>query len=152
MHSWLLKPLHINQMLFYHRPHPMLVLEINPTVGFVANYLCLVLGYLGDFLYSNALTGWPWENLLQKKHYTPIQVTIDITTWDPFTWPINNACSDSGHKFEFSSISQAQSEKQAKFQQSKKSPTIVEWIYIDNIRPWQFGFKVFSVLETIKSY
>ena len=47
-------------MLFYHRPGPMLVLEINPTVGFVANYLCLVLGYLGKFLYySKALTGWP---------------------------------------------------------------------------------------------
>ena len=46
-------------MLFYHRHDAMLVLEINPTVGFVANYLCLVLGYLGDFLYSNVLTGWP---------------------------------------------------------------------------------------------
>ena len=45
-------------MLFYHRP--MLVLEINPIVWFVANYLCLVLGYLGKFLYySKALTGWP---------------------------------------------------------------------------------------------
>ena len=36
-------------MLFYHRPDPMVVLEINPIVGFVANYLCLVLGYLGKF-------------------------------------------------------------------------------------------------------
>ena len=36
--------LHINQMPFYQRPDPMLVLEINPIVGFVANYLCLVLG------------------------------------------------------------------------------------------------------------
>ena len=44
MFSWLLRPLHINQMLFYHRPDPMLVLEINPIVGFVTNYLCLVLG------------------------------------------------------------------------------------------------------------
>ena len=35
------------------RPDPMLVLEINPSVGFVANYLCLVLGY---FLYSE--TNW----------------------------------------------------------------------------------------------
>ena len=66
MFSWLLGPLHINQMLFYHRPDPMLVLEINPVVGFVANYLCLVLGYLGKFLYYKALTGWPWENLLKK--------------------------------------------------------------------------------------
>ena len=41
-----------------HRPDPMLVLEINPIVGFVANYLCLALGYPGEFLYSKALIGW----------------------------------------------------------------------------------------------
>ena len=27
--------------------------------GFVANYLYLVLGYLGKFLYYKTLTGWP---------------------------------------------------------------------------------------------
>ena len=75
MFSWLLRPLHISQMLFYHRPDSMLVLKINPIVGFVANYLCLVLGYLGKFLYYKTLTGWPWENLL-KKNYSHIQVTI----------------------------------------------------------------------------
>ena len=74
MFSWLLRPLHISQMLFYHRPDPMLVLKINPIVGFVANYLCLVLGYLGKFLYYQTLTGWPWENLL--KNYSHIQVTM----------------------------------------------------------------------------
>ena len=42
----------------------MLVLEINPIVGFVANYLCPVLGFLGEFLYSKALASWPCENLL----------------------------------------------------------------------------------------
>ena len=46
-------------MLFYHRPDPMPVLEINPIVGFVANYLYLVLGYLGNFLHYKTLTGWP---------------------------------------------------------------------------------------------
>ena len=76
MFSWLLRPLHISQMLFYHRPDPMLVLKINPIVGFVANYLCLVLGYLGKFLYYQTLTGWPWENLLKKKNYSHIQVTV----------------------------------------------------------------------------
>ena len=45
----------------------MLVLEINSIVGFVANYLCLVLGYLGKFLNYKTLTGWPSENLLKKK-------------------------------------------------------------------------------------
>ena len=74
MFSWLLRPLHISQMLFYHRPDPILVLKINPIVGFVANYLCLVLGYLGKFLYYQTLTGWPWENLL--KNYSHIQVTM----------------------------------------------------------------------------
>ena len=43
-------------MLFYHRPDSMPVLEINQIVGFVANYLYLVLGYLGKFLYYK--TNW----------------------------------------------------------------------------------------------
>ena len=66
MFSWLLRPLHINQMLFYHRPDSMLVLEINSIVGFLANYLCLVLSYLVKFLYYKTLTSWPWEILLKK--------------------------------------------------------------------------------------
>ena len=115
----------------------MLVLEINSIVGFVANYLCLVLGYLGKFLYYKILTGWFWKKLL-KKNYSHIQVPIDITRWDSLTGPINNACSDSGHKFElFFSIIQDQSEQEEKFQQRrKKSPTIMGWIYIDNTRLW----------------
>ena len=52
-------------MLFYHRPDPMLVLEINPIVGFVANYLCLVLSYLGKFLYYKTLVG-PEKIYLKK--------------------------------------------------------------------------------------
>ena len=71
---WLLRPLHINQMLFSHRPDPVPVLENNPIVVFVANYLCLVLGYLSKFLYYKILTGWPWKNLL--KNYSHIQVTM----------------------------------------------------------------------------
>ena len=36
----------------------MLVLKINPIVGFVGNYLCLILlGYLSGFLHSKALIG-----------------------------------------------------------------------------------------------
>ena len=54
-------------MLFYHRPDSMPVLEINPIVGFVANYMYLVLGYLGKFLYYKTLTGWPEEIYLKKK-------------------------------------------------------------------------------------
>ena len=134
--SWLLGPLHINQMFFYHRHDPMLVLEINPIVEFVANYSCLVLGYLGEFLYPKALIGWPWKNLLWKKNYSHIQVTIDVARWDPLTWPINNACSDPGHKFEFSCITQAQSGNKQSFSKGKKSPTIMGWICINNTRLW----------------
>ena len=36
------------------------------------------------------------------------------------TGPINNAFSDSGHKFELFSITQAESEQQEKFQQRRK--------------------------------
>ena len=46
-------------MLFDDGPDSMLVLEISSVVGFVANYLCLVLGYLVKFLYYKTLTGWP---------------------------------------------------------------------------------------------
>ena len=54
----------MNQMFSYHGHDPMLVLKINSVVGFVASYLCLVLlGYLGGFLYSKALTGWLLGNL-----------------------------------------------------------------------------------------
>ena len=54
----------MNQMFFYHRHNAMLVLKINPTVGFVATYLCLVfLGYLGGFLHSKDLIDWPLGNL-----------------------------------------------------------------------------------------
>ena len=55
------------------------------------------------------------------------------------TRPINNACSDSGHKFELFSITQAQSEQQEKFQQrrKKKSPRIMGWIYL-YIMGWIF--------------
>ena len=48
-----------NQKLFYPRPDPMLLLEISPIVGIVANYLCPVLGYLGEFLQAKAQIGWP---------------------------------------------------------------------------------------------
>ena len=69
-------------MPFYHRPDPMLVLEINPTVEFVANHLCLVLAYLGKFLYCKVLLVGP-EKIYFKKIYGHIQATIDITRWDP---------------------------------------------------------------------
>ena len=55
-----------------------------------------------------------------------------LSNWTELNW----TGSDSGHKFEFSSIIQAQSEQQAKFQRRKNSPTIMGRIYIDNIRLW----------------
>ena len=80
----------------------MLLLEINPIVGFMANYLYQVVpGYLGGSLPSKPWTGWP----LAK--FSSVLSAPDITRWDPLTWSINNACSDPGHKYEFSSITQA---------------------------------------------
>ena len=116
----------INQMLFYHRPDSMLVLEIN-TITWVQFWVSC------EFLYYKAQTGWPQENLFKNKNYNHIQVTIDITKWDPLTWPVN-ACSDPGHKFEFSSITEAQSEQQAKFQKRRK--IFHNYIYIGNTRLW----------------
>ena len=63
-------PLHINQVYFYHRHDHMLVLEINPIVGCLANYLCLVLGYLGEFLYIKALIRASQVVLVEKEMAT----------------------------------------------------------------------------------
>ena len=50
--------------VFYHVHHPMLVLKLNPVVGFVANYLHLILlNYFVGFLHSKALIGLPLGNL-----------------------------------------------------------------------------------------
>ena len=45
----------------------MLVLKINSIVGFVANNLYLVLGYLGKFLYYKTPTGCPEKIYLKNK-------------------------------------------------------------------------------------
>lgn len=61
-------------------------------VGFVANYQCPVhLGYICEFLLLKALTGWPLK-------LSTMQATINITKWDPVTWPIYDTCSETGHK------------------------------------------------------
>ena len=124
----LLRPLHISQMLFYHRPDPMLVLKINPIVGFVANYLCLVLGYLGKFLYYQTLTGWPWENLL--KNYSHIQVTVILLDRIPSPGQLIMPALTLAINLSFFSITQAQSEQEKFPQRREKSPTIMGWIYI----------------------
>ena len=36
------------------------------------------------------------EFVLEKRKFSSIQATLDITRWDPLTWPINNTCSDAG--------------------------------------------------------
>ena len=52
----------------------MLVLEINPILGFVAKYLCLVRGNLGKFLLQDS--NWLALKILLKKNYSHIQVTV----------------------------------------------------------------------------
>ena len=150
MFSWLLRPLHINQMLFYHRPDPMLVLKINPIVGFVANYLCLVLGYLGKFPYYKTLTGWPWENLRKKKDYSHIQVTEILLDGIPSPGQLTMPALTLAIRLSFLLLLKLnQSNRQSSSKGGKKSPTIMGWIYIDNTR--LFKFKVSSVVETTES-
>ena len=124
--SWLLKPLHINQMLFYHRPDSMLVLEINPIVGFVANYLCLILGYLGKFLYYKALTGWPWENSLKKINYSHIQVTLILLGGIPSPGQLIMPALTLAINLSFLLLLKlSQSNKQSFSKGGEKSPTIM---------------------------
>ena len=64
------------------------------------NYLHLVLlVYLGVFLLSKALTGYPVGNLLLKKEiivlFGPLLLLLDGV---PLTWPNNYTCSDHGDK------------------------------------------------------
>ena len=55
--------------------------------------------------------------ILKEREFNSVLSTPDITRWDPLNWPINNICSDPGHKFKFSvRITQAPSEQQAKSQ------------------------------------
>ena len=112
-------------MLFYHRPDTMLVLKISPIVGFVANYLCLALGYLGKFLYYKTLTGWPRGNLL-KKNYSHIQITMILPDGIPLlgqliiptlTLAINLSL--------FLFLKLNQSNKKSFSKKKKKSPTIM---------------------------
>lgn len=56
----------------------MWILEINPIVAFVVNFLQLVLLiYLSGFLSSGALIGGPFANLFQE-NYNFVQATVDI--------------------------------------------------------------------------
>ena len=56
----------------------MWILEINPIVEFVVNYLQLVLLiYLGGLLLSRALISWPFYNLLQE-NCDSVQATVYI--------------------------------------------------------------------------
>ena len=65
MFSWLFGALYINSMFVYHGHVPMLVLKINPIVGFLANYLCpVLLDYFGGFLHTKAIIGCSLGNLL----------------------------------------------------------------------------------------
>ena len=115
----------------------MLVLEINSIVGFVANYLYLVLGYLGNFLYYKTLN-WLALRKFTWKNYSHIQVTMILPDGIPslgqlimptLTLAINLSL--------FLLLKLNQSKKKKKFQQKrKKAPTVMRWIYIDNTRLW----------------
>ena len=64
--------------------------------------------------------------ILEKKNYSLIWSTTDITQWDPLTWPIKHAYSDPGHKYEFSlKVTQAQLEEEATFQSKNVNPRLL---------------------------
>ena len=139
-------------MFFYHGHDSMLILKINPTVGFAANYLCLILlDYFDGFLHSKALIG-PKELYFRRKE---VQSCSGYSSYyyNSLTWPISYTCSDSGHKHEFSSkVTQAQSEQQAKIQPRYygiKALTIMGWIYVINTRLSSFMPKPLTVWITI---
>ena len=65
--------------------------------------LCpIFLGFLGGFLLSKALTGWPLFYLEVILILYNLPVTSNATKWDLLTCPINDACSESIHKHSFS--------------------------------------------------
>ena len=130
MFSWCLGPLCVNQFFFYCRHDPMLLLEINPIVGFMTNYLYLVvLGYLGGFLPSKPLTGWP----LAK--FSSVLSALNITRWDPPGQLLMPALILAITMSFLLLVKLNQSNKQS-FSQGIKSPTIMGWIYEDNTRLW----------------
>ena len=70
----------------------------------MANYLCLVLlGYLGGFLISRTLIEYPPpQEIYFRREFSSVLAIQDITRRDSLTWPVNNTCSDSGHRYKFS--------------------------------------------------
>ena len=136
MFSCLLGPLHMNQMLFYHRHDSMLVLEINCIVGFVANYLCLALGYLCEFLHSKA---GPEEIYLKRKIITMIRSLLIL---------LGEICSPGQLKISTLTLAINMSflillrlnQQRAKFQ-PMKPPTIMACIYVANTRLCNLSLK-----------
>ena len=89
----------------------------------MANYLCLVLlGYLGGFLLSRTLIEYPPpQEIYFRREFSSVLSIQDITRRDSLTWPVNNTCSDSGHRYKFS-LRDTQSEQRPE-SQSKKPTT-----------------------------
>ena len=80
------------------------------------------------------------EFVLEKRKFSPIQATLDITRWDPLTWPINNTYSDSSQKWKISSEVKFNQSNKKKISQGINSPIVMEWIYMVNTRLWSFKF------------
>ena len=111
---------------------------------------CCVCGHLpvsGHFQITwwiSPLQGSNWmalrEFVLEKRKFSSIQATLDITRWDPLNWLINNTCSDSGQKSKFSSDVKFNLSNKKKFSQRIKSPIFMGWIYMVDTRLWSFKF------------
>lgn len=140
---------HSNQMFFYHGHDPIMVLKLNPVIGFVTNYLCLVLlNYLGGSLHSTAVIGQPLGNSFRRKK---VQFCLGFSWWDPIprcvplTWPINNSCHDPGHNMNFPlKLHKLNQSNKQKFNQGIKPPTTLGWIYVADTRLWSFKFSNYT--------
>ena len=70
----------MNQMYLFLGLNHLQVSKTNPIAGFVASLLHpVLLGYLGGFFLSKALTGWPLEILFQKKETLVLGKPISLS-------------------------------------------------------------------------
>lgn len=94
----------------------------------------------GGFLHPKALTGWPLEMFSRRKS-SPLWATLDITRWDPLSWPIKNACSDPSRNMDLPPSHSSSVRVTSKFSQGIKQPGC-----------GHLRFKASFILEAVKLY
>ena len=127
--------------VFYHGDNPKLVFKKSVQLlgwgRLSVSSTCRLPRWISPLQSSN------WTSLkkfyFRERKFSPVQATLDITKWDPLTQSINNTCSGTGHKYEFSSkLFKINQRNKHKFSQGVKPPTIMGWIYVVKTRLWSF--------------